>query len=306
MATNRIPPDEFMPHAPTELGAQVNAYHCKKGKDNDRLYIKRNYDGSVVAYCHHCGGHGFHRGTSTTPVLVLKNKKHDLNDGVATEPYVPELHLPSNASIDWKDWPVEAIEWITKYGITQEETRRYGIVAVNFGDTGGYCCLPVYDDDSELVFYQRRFFGEAAVGRSKYDTCYRRTSGGKAYHGRSSKGKAEGRVLFRSWCDDPINSGAGSTVCIVEDKLSAIKVGRYADAVALGNASIDDGNLLKLVSEYDNFLIFLDHDNPQVIKNELKIKRRLDLVARGVVKYIKADRDPKEHTDEELQELLKL
>ena len=50
---------EFVPYAPKDRGGQTHIHHCKQGHNNDRLYIRRNEDESIVAYCHHCGKSGY-------------------------------------------------------------------------------------------------------------------------------------------------------------------------------------------------------------------------------------------------------
>ena len=57
--SSKLERSEFVPYAPKDRGVQIHIHHCKQGYHNDRLYIRRNEDESIVAYCHHCGKSGY-------------------------------------------------------------------------------------------------------------------------------------------------------------------------------------------------------------------------------------------------------
>jgi hypothetical protein len=99
-------------------------------------------------------------------------------------------------------------------------------------------------------------------------------------------------------------SGQVSTkLVIVEDILSAIRVSKFHSSIAILSSGMPD-DLYAIIgkSNYTDFVIFLDNDNAQVKKNQLKIAQKLSLL--GNVRVIKSDKDPKEMSDNELKDIL--
>jgi|TARA_Y100000310_G_scaffold216268_1_gene217313 DNA primase len=92
------------------------------------------------------------------------------------------------------------------------------------------------------------------------------------------------------------------TVCLVEDCLSAIKVGRYVTAIALLSSNYRE-HLSTIIARHDRVIVFLDNDNPTVQREARKIYLRVELLVKDV-KLIRATKDPKDHTDEELRDFL--
>ena len=93
------------------------------------------------------------------------------------------------------------------------------------------------------------------------------------------------------------------TCVLVEDALSAVKVGRQRRAIALMGTTTPEAVLSRLVKEHDRFLVWLDMDNPQVRENAKKLWRSLSLHSpTKVVPY--QGKDPKLMTDEEITQVL--
>ncbi len=44
---NKLRKDEWEHLIPDTVGKQIHTYHCKQGKGNDKLYIKRLNNGSA-------------------------------------------------------------------------------------------------------------------------------------------------------------------------------------------------------------------------------------------------------------------
>lgn len=58
----KIPREDFEAWAPEIIGAQVHINHtnCPEGEDTrQRLYIKRQSEKTIIAYCHNCGRSGY-------------------------------------------------------------------------------------------------------------------------------------------------------------------------------------------------------------------------------------------------------
>ena len=93
-------------------------------------------------------------------------------------------------------------------------------------------------------------------------------------------------------------------IVLVEDTLSGIKCARYCDALVLHSTSLSRKAVNFLIHrQYKYCIIFLDDDNIQVKRNALKIKNLIDKFGTAVI-IQSGGRDPKEHSDLELQEIL--
>jgi len=168
---------------------------------------------------------------------------------------------PSDLIHTVKDWPALTRLWISNSGVTEEELRLHGIGYSPSRDT---IIFPVSGG------WQERFLS----GPLKY----------------LSYGKND--LYFH------LENGL---VCvIVEDVLSAIRIGRHTSAHALLGVSIKDCAPL---IRYDRFVIWLDNDNAQVLAAVKKIEKRLCQWA--TVTVISAVADPKKQTEEELWQNIK-
>ena len=62
--------------------------------------------------------------------------------------------------------------------------------------------------------------------------------------------------------------------------------------------------IIFMKGRYDNHIIFLDDDTLMVKQNAMKIKRFIDKFSNSMIIQSNG-KDPKEHTDAELKEILK-
>lgn len=272
--TDRLRPDEFVPYAGSE-GVTVNINHCKQGKDNARLYITTKSD-RILAYCHHCGRRGCHylanyarartRGQGGTDgIHSSRNSKFRGREIVSSEKYITEIN----------QWPAEARHWIGRAGLTQAEVEQFNI---GYYEPDQRVMLPIYNK-GELVGYQmRRIF--AHDNRPKYDT----------------RKKVKPLLFYNEQHDD------SNRLVIVEDILSAIKVGRQYNTCALLGTNLDLSSVAYIAGKYDNVDVWLDNDNRQVKLNQVKLKRKLGAFCN--VRVIKTDIDPKLLTDAEIYDII--
>lgn len=99
-----------------------------------------------------------------------------------------------------------------------------------------------------------------------------------------------------------ISQPSGSRICLVEDVISGIKVSKFLDVIVLGTTDIGrDSPILTKLEQYDKVILFLDGDNAgkkgtERLRNDLKLLYN--------VKIIRNSRDPKNYSNDELQELL--
>lgn len=236
----------------------------------ERLYLKEVPAG-IVWFCHDCGCGGIKRNTNLTPAEVLKRVKLSVIPKVSGS--YKRISLPYD--FDSKI-PLEGKRWLYKYGITGDEISKYG-----FGYSGANdrLILPIFVDD-ELVYYQARNLGTITKSNPKYLNI--RQSGAK-------------NVFFKNYTHPEHNS-----IVIVEDILSAIKVGRVTNSVSLLGSYIPE-SFHQDVSDFKEYLIWLDRDKIKAsIKYCLKLQSRLG----KKIRIIMQDKDPKEYSVDNIKEIL--
>ena len=93
-------------------------------------------------------------------------------------------------------------------------------------------------------------------------------------------------------------------VVLTEDILSAVKVGRVTNAVALLGVAAKPCVVSQLIKRYDTFTIWLDDDNRQVKKAQRVLRNTFAQV--GEARIITGmGRDPKECSMDEIKGALK-
>ena len=249
---------------------------CREvGQDSRRDNLGVWKDGSK--YCFKCGFYvGAGVGLNIESLMQRVHKKKKDNDS-------PSIALPYDFTYDL---PGIALEWIRKYGITDQEIQQN-----HFGWSNKYesLVLPVFDCFGNLLMYQNRFFGE---GAKRYFT------------------SGQPDLIYHV-----LGSGAhnDSVVC-VEDLLSAIKVSRVAQAMPLWGSTLSMQRLRTLGERlvhsglasptglpFTNLVIWLDKDKAgYAIKRAQAAKPFFD-----DVRVIVTDLDPKQYSTEEIQMWLK-
>ena len=160
-----------------------------------------------------------------------------------------------------REWPALAKLWIHKSGVTEAELRKHGI---------GYS--PSLDS---IVFPVTGGWQERTlVGPQRYIT--------------------------HRYSDLYFHLPNGPVCVMVEDVLSAIRVGRYTTAHALIGVHMRTAAPL---IDYDRFVIWLDNDNAQVLEAAEKLRNRLSQWAE--VTMISDIADPKKQTEEVLWQTIK-
>ena len=170
--------------------------------------------------------------------------------------------------------------WLNKYQLTQKEIEENDIYSCGtdlvFVCTGG----------TGIVGFQRRPFPEA---RPKYIT-----KGNVIDMSMSVLGKESGNMGFLR------SSEANSMLYFVEDRISAIKLARYAPTVPLFGAHLAVELIERLSNRFKHFRLWLDPD-----KRKDAFKQCLNLKQKGfLIEATFSNKDPKEHTDEEIKNIL--
>jgi Zn ribbon nucleic-acid-binding protein len=178
--------------------------------------------------------------------------------------------------------PKQGRDWLKKYYLTDKEIYDNRI---GWSQTGWFLTkkeqqiaplliLPVFAD-SQLVMWQGRNFGSV----------------GPKYLTMGNKGVYDVIHGSRGMCD---------SVCITEDKVSAIKVGRYVDAMPAYGSSLNMEQMLHLSKGYDNLLIWLDHDK---LRESHRLAKRAGFMFKDV-RVIDSHYDPKDYMDDEIKEFI--
>jgi len=247
---------------------RTNHEGCGAGHDfKKRLWVVRS-SGRVGWKCHHCGEKGSAR--------VEPNRTMVLNRLRPREENPDKIELPYDFDSNFLHWPPEARAWVLKYGIEKPQTWGWS-------ESKGRVIIPVYQDG--LQGYQSRKVFPEDPG-PKY-----LTRGRNLVYGPCGLG-----------CADAAQTGPQTGV-VVEDALSAEKVGRICDAYALlGTTRFSHGDALKFAQRYAKVLVWFDDNNWQARKDQAKLVSRLNLVVPTVM--VRTGKDPKEHTLKEIQEIV--
>ena len=256
-------------------GAQVhvNHYGCPAGRDTKRRLYVKNDRGSLVMYCHHCGAGG----------KVTGQRCHiRRNTG---NYHVPDVTLPQDLIISPEHCNVHFNVWINKSGLSLPERELY-----QFGWSGweGRGILPIrwYHNGQAtgvLEGYQRRRV---------------------LPHDTMPKYLTTKRLGIRNPVFAVTHDSTPGVAVLVEDILSAAKVGRQADAYALLGTSLSEYLKYRLAGKYKHALVWLDNDNPSVRSAQRDIAKALGIFIERVT-IIHHDKDPKLCTDQEIENVVR-
>lgn len=193
-----------------------------------------------------------------------------------------EMALPPNISYNL---PKEFKAWLYQYHFCDTLIEKYKICyadptfmefAGTLRDCGRRCILPYYQD-GELKFYDARSLDK--ISTVKYLSC-----GSKEMMFKSESVKENNEVL-----------------CIVEDSLSAMRVGETVPTVALRGTRASDKVLAQIMSLSNNFIVWLDSDEPGQ-RAAQKLSNKLAWAGKTV--SIKTDKDPKCYSNDQIIKIL--
>ena len=252
--------------------ANHNSDYCSG--DSKSLKISKGRDnGNIDISCYRCGSFG-RWSTVAFPKTATATKRYEnthgqpRGDSISYERPGEQITIPRNCNTKVREWGIEARRWIRLAGISDDEVEEYGICWQQYTNT---VIIPI-SHGSELIGFQRRGF----------DTTYP-----KYITKISDKSKA----YFKS------KLFQGEEIVIVEDALSAIKVGRHLPAIAMLGSFIPD-NAVSEIKDRKKFYIWMDNDNGKIKLKQSRLKDKLSLF--GDVVVIKTDKDPKLFTDSEI------
>lgn len=254
-----------------KLNEEARYNHDECGDTKERLYVRRTRQGYLF-HCHNCAPKfsGFHRASdlpspSETLRLVQEQSKQEPKP-------VTEKGLPSDMI---SELPQSAWLWLDKYDITNEEKEFYG-----FGYTPRYnrLAMPITSRDG-LVGWQGRALGDT---KPKYMTFINGTPKRFWFDSR------HGIKSHRDW-------KSSRKIILVEDIISAIKVGREVRAIALLGSYVRE-ELVVWMKEVQKalpdkqFSLWLD---PDKYAESLRIVQRLRSMGINI-SVISTQTDPKD------------
>lgn len=244
--------------------------HEECGDTRSRLY-ERDTPKGTLWYCHNCGKGGLTWSDGLSPMEVLKICTQDeQNDPV-------DVSLPKDATYLL---PMPALAWLWKYDLDQYEIDT---MRCCYSPSMNRLILPVYKDD-KLVYWQGRNLGVVDKKNPKYINS-RKKKGEDCYYTQVKRG------------------AYNQTICIVEDIVSAVKVGRVTDSIALLGSYIPMNLIRYIVASpytkgYDQILIWLDYDKQ---KESIQFSKRLRELTGKDIRCIITEKDPKELSTEEIE-----
>lgn len=247
-----------------EVGEQQRFNHEECGDTRRRLYVARTSNGYLF-HCHNCAP-AFSGRCRTSNNRRLSNRDLLSSQEVTKDESI--LSLPEDYTPRISD---AGVAWLMKYGITPDEIKRFKI---GYSPSANRVILPVYRDGA-LIFWQGRALGEA---KPKYLSPH-------------IKGD-------NKWFVNP--SVTSTTVVLVEDVLSAIKVGRVSASIALLGSHIPN-SILDICSQYDKIILWLDYDKRV---EAVKYAKRLHSLLGKQILVVATQKDPKEYPTEEIHKEL--
>lgn len=312
MTTTYLSNEEFVPMAPEGPGT-VNIHHCKDGPGNDKLYITRKDDGTILAYCHHCGKRGSHRVLGTRTIQSGKETTSTARVGMAHEsdsaastsedggssgdasnpdtgdgghgPEEPErVFAPTGLALgNPAAWDHDVKKWWISAGLTYDTARAHGIAY--FPDDYNRPLLLM----NSLVtgeFKQTKPFKTGTPKYDNYGTC---------------SGKFYTPTAFST-----------ARMYVVEDVRSGLRIRQDCPAsvvyVLCGTKLTDNhkrailDRKTSLLVHIEKIIVWLDNDSLAVRKAAHDIARDLRLLLPGKSVEVETDtREPKHMTTTELR-----
>lgn len=220
----------------------------------------------------------------------------DFYNGSKKEHIVPkDLIFPSGATRNIKEFPLYILAWLYNYYVYEEaivSNHIYYAPYSYFKTRNGVECdgeslvFPVIID-MEIVAYQQRFF----PSKQFYST-------------------GINKHIF------DIGNYQTDTVVLVEDYISAIRVGEIENCIWLAGTNITNSMLNYITKNYSNVKIWLDGDTPGQEASQKARKKLVKMYELMNIKFafncpksrsvsnIVTELDPKEYSNSEIRGLL--
>lgn len=253
------------------IGEEVRCSHVECKDTRDRLYIRRTPKGYLY-HCFNCGWAGFKPLGDSSSTSIDYSREYLSNIKNANKETFIEnkkILLPYDFTYEI---PYKGKLWLDKYYITEDEIKRYRF---GYSEKMNRLILPLYDPSGELIYWQGRNLNKPTKDSPKYINVKSRKS---------------------SFCI----FGSGPTCVLVEDILSAIKVGRVTTCIPLLGSYIST-NMLTFINKYETILIWLDEDKRF---DSLKYSKKIRIFTGKPCRSIITELDPKEYNTENIYNII--
>ena len=238
---------------------------AKQGKDNSHDNLAVYSDGH--SHCFSCG--------FTISNGVISRFRQRISSTRELDKQKSGLYLPEDCDTVY---PSVALDWIEQYELTKTDLLNNNAL---WSESSQRLIFPVYGD-SGLLAYQGRYFGPPSSGKP-YPKWYGKGDLGSTFN-----------ILGRS---------SSSKLVLTEDIISAIKCSKFCLAMPLYGSHVGVVRFKRLYSLYGKTLTVSVYLDPDKRKEAVLEARRGTLVGLNT-ETIFSDKDPKEHTYEELKEIL--
>lgn len=179
-----------------------------------------------------------------------------------------QVTLPTDCDTSYPD---RAIRWIAKYELDRNDLLSHNVL---WSESNQRLIFPIYDSEYGVIAWQGRWFGEGDkvkwFGRGNLSHCF--------------------NIM-----------GSGSSIVLVEDVVSSIKLAKLTTTMPLYGSFISKDRWVRLRKlGFTNVSLFLDPDKR---KESIQFSRMGQLYGFNV-RNISADKDPKEISYTQLKEIL--
>lgn len=258
--------NEFLPLAPESGSIRVNHSSSYCSGSSASMQITVLDDGTVLAYCHRCGQKGRYSDHS------YKGAKERLSKELASV----GVYLPIDSTTEVAQWPSQAAVWLYKAGLSDQQILNQ--LRPVYSPSIRRVIIPYYKGE-ELIGYQARKIFTEDDGPKYYKKC----------------NKVD--TLYASY-----NYYNTDVVVVTEDILSAIRVSKFTNSYSILGTSLQEVQKKELIKNYNKFIVWLDNDNPTVIRKVNVLRNTLQLF--GWVTVIRDEVEPKHMSNEELHKFL--
>ena len=274
-----------------DVGIEVEYTHEECTGRGRRLSVKFcNYRGKL-GWLYHCwscqnlpgGLRGFHPATDLpSPTETLRTVEEALRIQKIECLTNPEIDLPLDFTYNLDS---KSLKYLMKYGINKKEAKRNRI---GYSPTMDRMILPVYREDGKLIYWQAR----------KIDKPYTKKT--PKYLNLSAYNRKHVYYIHRANGTSVVNQSNeqedSDRLVIVEAYVSAIKVGRQFDTMALLGAVLHP----HAVNECKDKQVYIWLD-PDKFKEAVTMAQRLRTVFNIRAVMINSPKKPKDYTDDEIK-----
>ena len=195
-----------------------------------------------------------------------------LNNNKKKESQNAAIHLPDDFTYHLPD---DVKAWLKQYGITNREIFSN---CLGWSESNGHLIYPCFDIYGNLLCYQGRNFRHLE-NSPRFIT---RGPCEKIYH-----------ILEN-------NPNYPSSVCLVEDMVSCIKVARHVSCMPLFGSTIQVARFVHLGNRFKHLILWLDKDKALYAVKRSKVAETFF----DTVHVIITEKDPKDYDDGQLRRYL--